>query len=177
MASFDIAFEKIKELEGGYVNNPADSGGETFVGISRRWNPSWGGWVIVDHEKESIHNLSELSKSLLSNVNIIELVKVFYKFAYWDFDTIDSQEVVNKVCSIVINFGKSRGIHLLQSSLGSVTVDGQLGPKTIAAVNDADPIILLHELSVNAIMAHVDLVMRKPDQHAFLRGWIRRDLD
>ena len=33
---FDQAFEKLIGHEGGYVNNPADPGGETKFGISRR---------------------------------------------------------------------------------------------------------------------------------------------
>ncbi|MBW1801582.1 MAG: hypothetical protein JRJ85_12745, partial [Deltaproteobacteria bacterium] len=44
MAKFDEAFEKTTAIEGGYVFDPDDAGGETYKGISRRFNPSWGGW-------------------------------------------------------------------------------------------------------------------------------------
>ncbi len=37
--SFDKAFEFTIGVEGGYVNDPSDSGGETKYGISKRWHP------------------------------------------------------------------------------------------------------------------------------------------
>ena len=36
MASFDDAFDLLIGNEGGYVNNPADPGGETMFGITAR---------------------------------------------------------------------------------------------------------------------------------------------
>ena len=39
------------ETEGYYVNDPSDSGGETYCGIARNSNPKWQGWKIVDKHK------------------------------------------------------------------------------------------------------------------------------
>ncbi|MDR1034997.1 MAG: hypothetical protein LBT40_00015 [Deltaproteobacteria bacterium] len=36
----------VEEMEGGWANNPADSGGETFRGIARNFHKSWPGWAI-----------------------------------------------------------------------------------------------------------------------------------
>ena len=38
--TFDTAFDRLIGHEGGYVNNPADPGGETKYGISKRSYPS-----------------------------------------------------------------------------------------------------------------------------------------
>ena len=35
MADFKIAFEKVLEQEGGYVNDVNDPGGETYKGVAR----------------------------------------------------------------------------------------------------------------------------------------------
>ncbi len=35
--NFDLAFDRLVTSEGGYVNDPADPGGETKFGISKRW--------------------------------------------------------------------------------------------------------------------------------------------
>lgn len=37
---FDVAFDRVISAEGGYVNNPADPGGETQWGISKRAYPN-----------------------------------------------------------------------------------------------------------------------------------------
>lgn len=40
MTAFDTAFDRVIGAEGGYVNNPADPGGETNWGISKRSYPN-----------------------------------------------------------------------------------------------------------------------------------------
>ena len=39
MANFDEEFNRIIFVEGGYVNDKDDAGGETYLGISRKANP------------------------------------------------------------------------------------------------------------------------------------------
>ena len=39
MADFNDAFDETMGHEGGYVNDSNDAGGETYRGISRRFNP------------------------------------------------------------------------------------------------------------------------------------------
>ena len=48
MADFNIAFNKVVFHEGGYVNDPEDRGGETYMGISRRAHPSSNIWYHID---------------------------------------------------------------------------------------------------------------------------------
>ena len=52
MASFGEAFEHTMGMEGGYANDPQDVGGETFMGVSRVYNPGWYGWTIIDGQKD-----------------------------------------------------------------------------------------------------------------------------
>jgi hypothetical protein len=61
MSNFDTLVTKVLRREGGYVNNPADRGGETNRGISKNANPD------VD-----VANLDD------------EKAKVIYKERYWD---------------------------------------------------------------------------------------------
>ena len=49
---FQEAFDKVVVAEGGYVNDPHDNGGETFMGISRKFNPDSVLWKYVDAEKK-----------------------------------------------------------------------------------------------------------------------------
>jgi len=48
MANFETALMSTLKREGGFVNDPADSGGMTYRGISRKSNKRWVGWPIID---------------------------------------------------------------------------------------------------------------------------------
>ena len=52
MANFDEEFKKVIVVEGGYVDDPDDIGGETYLGISRRYNPNSKMWNIIDDIKK-----------------------------------------------------------------------------------------------------------------------------
>jgi type VI secretion system secreted protein VgrG len=39
--NFLKAFNTTMTFEGGYANDPDDAGGETYMGISRRYHPDW----------------------------------------------------------------------------------------------------------------------------------------
>lgn len=111
--TFDDAFEKLIGYEGGYVNDPADPGGETRFGISRRSYPA-----------EDIAGMT------------LERAKAIYLRDYWGpagcdavpdgarFDLFDT----------AVNSGTRTAVKLLQRAVGEVD-DGMLGPRTLAAVS------------------------------------------
>ena len=45
---FEQAVAKVLDHEGGFVDDPADRGGMTFMGISRRWFPDEPLWKKID---------------------------------------------------------------------------------------------------------------------------------
>ncbi len=112
MANFDKAFQRTSKFEGGYVNDPDDNGGETYNGISRKSNPSWLGWKIVDEQKKKSNfpnNLKERKAELLP------LEKKLYKEDYWDKvwgDKINKQEVADDMYDTAVNMGISASVKL-----------------------------------------------------------------
>lgn len=68
MSGFDDAFDAVVGVEGGYVNNPADPGGETKYGISKRSYPTL-----------DIANLT------------LDDAKAIYKRDYWDPLNLDNE--------------------------------------------------------------------------------------
>ena len=46
--AFSQAFAATMQHEGGYANVQGDKGGETYMGISRVYWPSWPGWPVID---------------------------------------------------------------------------------------------------------------------------------
>lgn len=117
MADFLTAFRRTAAFEGGYVNDPDDNGGETYKGISRRANPNWAGWKIVDACKKK----KNFPKNLSSNAELQELVSQCYKNNYWDKvwgDKINHQKVANDMYDVAVNCGVATSIKLSERQFG-----------------------------------------------------------
>jgi lysozyme family protein len=120
--SFDQAFALTVSpaVEGGYVDNPDDTGGETRFGISKASYPS------VD-----IANLT------------LAGAEVIYQRDYWLACHCDAlpPPVAGLVFDAAVNQGAGTAARMLQSAVGAAT-DGDIGPKTLTAISKADPATL-----------------------------------
>lgn len=118
MADFKIAFKRTGGFEGGWVNDPNDSGKETAFGISRRYHPTWAGWRIVDEQKQKANfprNLSQRKHEL------DPLIERFYRENFWNpiwGDKIRIQEVANTVYDFGVNAGVSKSIRINEKQFG-----------------------------------------------------------
>lgn len=170
MAQFEPAVQATLIWEGKYANNPSDSGGETYRGISRMNWPNWNGWNYVDIERSDPHFPQCLDLNLGLQGNVID----FYRQNYWQYDGINSQAVANKIFDLSVNVGKVHADKIVQCAVGA-TQDGVLGPNTIAAINATSSGSLLPKIVGAAITYHESIVNTHPEDAQFLRGWIRRD--
>ena len=129
MADFETAFNLTAIHEGGYSNNPADRGGETYRGISRKFYPDWSGWQSIDDRG--------------SSCNVDLLVMSFYKRQFWDklkAELLDSQSIASELFATSVNMGVFAGSKMLQRSVNLIkpdllSIDGVIGGQTIDAVN------------------------------------------
>lgn len=188
MAEFKIAHDETMGNEGGYANNPADAGGETYKGIARNYWGTWQGWAIIDRAKSAITKqpaygtnsywpwAQHVNKSLAALTRLQELVMQFYKVNFWDkyrCGEIDNQRVANWLYDHAVN-GGARGAQWIQEALGLI-VDGDIGPKSLAAINAADPDTLLLQAREVAKNFRLERVRKHPDQKQFLHSWLSRD--
>jgi lysozyme family protein len=67
----------------------------------------------------------------------------------------------------------SYGIKIPQRLLG-VVPDGVVGPKTIAAVNAADPKKLFDDIKAARVQYINDIIVKTPTNERFRRGWMNR---
>lgn len=119
MAKFDIEFDKVIIAEGGYVNDPDDNGGETYLGISRKFNPKWGGWAIIDKEKKK--GLKGITSRLKANHELTDKAKLLYKENYWDIlelDDIPNQKIAHQLFDTCVNCGAKVAIDIAQQVTG-----------------------------------------------------------
>ena len=125
MANFDEEFDKLILAEGGYVNDSDDSGGETYLGISRKNNKRWRGWKIIDEEKKN--GVKNITSRLKQNSYLTELAKNLYKTNYWDvleLDDIPSQSIAHQLFDTCVNCGKTTAIRIVQQVL-MMTITGK----------------------------------------------------
>lgn len=122
MADFGEAFKKLSVKEGGYVNDKDDAGCETYKGISRKYNPTWLGWVMIDNYKKhyTVGSKDFISK-LNNDIQLQKLVWEKYKLGYWDvfsLDDFNSQAVAYQIFDTNVNCGQSAAIKMAQRILG-----------------------------------------------------------
>ena len=164
MADFGPIMAATIEREGGYklTNDPDDSGGMTYAGISRTRNPGWPGWAFID-AKRHVPN---------------EIVDSFYKSVYWDEirgDRIHDQAVAESLYDFGVNAGPAVSRTLAQRALG-VNPDGVFGPVTIEALNTTDAKAFLERFALQKIGRYLDIVDRRPKDLKYFHGWIARTM-
>lgn len=117
MADFDNAFEKIVFNEGGYVNDKDDKGGETYMGISRKYHPNSLIWHIVDKVTAKYKKVSDINRELKKDNELTALIKSIYKSDYWNPFNLSkekSQRLANQIFDSAVNTGVQKTKSLLQ---------------------------------------------------------------
>lgn len=161
-SNFKKALPKFLAHEGGFVNHPSDPGGATNMGVTianyRRYVKRGG--TVAD----------------LKNITREEVGKVFKKH-YWDKVRGDDlpSGVDYCVADFAINSGPSRAAKYLQWAVG-VTQDGVIGPKTLAAVNKADPRKVI-DFVCDQRLAFMKRIKGGKLWDVFGTGWSRRVAD
>lgn len=187
MAKFKDAFSRTMGHEGGYVKDTDDLGGETYRGISRKFNPGWAGWSRIDRAKRQRGFPKNLDRDASLQVDI----EAFYKQHYWDKfqgDSIARQAIANEMFDTGVNMGVVRAVGFLQRALNvlnrneklyrDLVADGLFGPKTLAALraylkkDKAD--LLLKIMNVLQGMHYIEFMDKSPVQEKFARGWFKR---
>ncbi|MEM7195357.1 MAG: glycosyl hydrolase 108 family protein [Pseudomonadota bacterium] len=186
MADFETAFEHLIQVEGGYVDDPQDSGGETYKGVARRHHPGWNGWQDIDAAKDS----DDFPDNLDSISRLQQRVKQFYKSQYWDRiagDRIPDQTIAEEVFDTGVNMGMRRAARFLQESINlldrnqtpGLVVDGDIGTKTLRALKSsiaADRSNRWVVLFLNLFQGqrYIEVLKLNPVNEKFARGWLKR---
>ena len=109
MADFKKAIIKVLKKEGGYANNPADKGGETYKGIARKFHSNNYMWVLIDRLKDECGGVNTTFKNKLKENKQIDIeVNNIYKNNYWDkfkLDTVPNQKVAEQIFDDAVNRG------------------------------------------------------------------------
>ena len=160
-ARYDRAFREVVGIEGGYVNDPDDHGGETKYGISKRTYP---------------------------NLDIASLTLDDAKAIYWrDFyralklDEITDEQIALEVFDTAVNCGTTTAVRIAQKALNflgeHMDCDGKMGPLTIEKLNrwsERDPESLHKALNGYQFARYAAIIEADKVQGKFGRGWLKR---
>jgi lysozyme family protein len=186
MARFEIAERLTGINEGGYANNKADRGGETYAGIARNFWPKWEGWKKIDKYKAEYPKLSPAlkqrftlakwinSSAKVPSEGVAMMVSQFYKTNFWDLnklDQINDQQIANSIYDFGVNSGKGRAVQFLEQIFG-VKKDGIMDPQVIKLVNQANPEVIYKRYNSAREAAYRSWATG--DQAQFLRSWLSR---
>lgn len=158
----------ILSWEGGYCKVPGDRGGATNRGVTIAT------WRAHGYDKDGDGDIDEDDVRLISVEDGVERVMRPFFWNPWQADAILCQSLAN----ICVDWGWASGvknaIRRVQRILG-VTVDGVVGPNTLAAINHhRSPGLLFEEIKAARIRYVEDICKANPSQLKFLKGWKRR---
>ena len=146
--NFDLAFDRLIGNEGGYVNNPADPGGETNWGISKRSYPNLDIATLTRDDAKQIYLTDFWNKGGFEQLP--------FALGFQAFD-------------IAVNSGITEAVKLLQQAAG-VVVDGVMGPQTLAAIEAQSLPSMLMQLAA----ARLDFWRGLSTWGSFGSGWSGR---
>ncbi|PHM49366.1 glycoside hydrolase family 108 protein [Xenorhabdus miraniensis] len=154
--SYSVAFlhaiHYLLPVEGGYVNDPHDRGGETRYGISKRSYPHL--------------DIRTLTKA--------DATEIYYR-DFWL--TAGCERIPSGISLVVFDSAVQHGvvsaIRLLQRAV-AVRDDGILGSQTQTALAATAPDYLLHRLLNQRARYYAQIIARNPLQQRFLNGWFNR---
>lgn len=168
--------EKIISIEGGYVNDPSDSGGETKYGIT----------IAVAKKYGYAGDMHKLPYDLAFKI---------YSEKYWDSLNLSIVEkiapkIAEEMADTGVNMGIDRSAKFLQRCLNvlnnkgvsfpDIIVDGDIGGKTLSALsafisirkNDGED-VLLKMLNCLQGEFYISLAEKRDKDEKFVFGWFK----
>lgn len=143
----------------GWVDNPADKGGATQVGVTLSTFRLYFG---RNASKQDLYEITYPQWSLIMRT-------------YWDRvkgDQIENQSIANIVADWCVNSGVN-GVKAMQRALG-LDVDGIIGKNSLAVLNSPNREVIFNRIKEAREAYYRKIVMQNPSQRVFLNGWLNR---
>jgi lysozyme family protein len=162
----DQVVARIVAREGGFVNNPADPGGATKYGITIDTLSSWRDGAPVTPADVAALTIDEASSIYLHDYILMP-----------GFDALPSLDLCDLATDSGVLFGREVGAKWVQIAVGGLTVDGNLGPKTRAAL-EALTVAQARQVYLKICAIRFREIGRqitaKPVKAIFAAGWLNR---
>ena len=156
---FDICFNYILKVEGGYSNNSNDRGGVTNYGITSKLAKTYG-YEVASLTKEQAKDIYYKEFYLKNKIDDI----TNYKMALTIFDWLVNSGTwaIKKAQLTLCNLGYK------------VDIDGIIGRDTLNSLNSVNVNDFLNEYHRIQKLFYEAIVNNNPSQKVFLQGWYNR---
>lgn len=160
MTGFDLAFERVVGHEGGFTTDPKDRGNWTTGVIGQgQCNGTKFGISAMSYPDLDIKNLT------------IDQAKAIYKRDFWDRAQADQYDaaIAYQLFDIAVNNGNGNAIRMLQRAV-NVADDGQIGPRSIAAVKATTVTDVIMRLNAERLL----FITKLSTWPTYGKGWTNR---
>nr|DAS68711.1 MAG TPA: Lysozyme [Caudoviricetes sp.] len=150
--TFQQIFDRVIGHEGGYANDPRDTGGETNWGITKR----------TARENGYLGDMRQMKR-----VQAFEI----YKQAFWQRYQCEHfpSALAFQFFDACVNHGAGNAARMLQRAVG-VLDDGVIGKLTLQAVENQS----LNDTLMRLVAERLKFYTRLSNFNAFGKGWINR---
>lgn len=170
-SNFELCLSLVLGHEGGYSDHPNDAGGKTNHGV-------------IQTVYDSYRRRKGMIPRHVQQITMGEIREI-YKTLYWDKIEGDQLPVGIDYCvfDAAVNSGPSRGARWLQQAINKVArtsrlkVDENIGPSTLDASDDYDPIALIDvmlDLRIGFMRVSKNTKTGAALWPSFGRGWTNR---
>ncbi|MDU1953777.1 MAG: putative peptidoglycan-binding domain-containing protein [Atlantibacter hermannii] len=172
----DDIFNEILGKEGGYVNHPDDKGGPTKWGITQKTARAHG----------YMGDMKDLARDRALSILTAD---------YWTgprFDQVSeiSPVIAAELCDTGVNMGPSVQVKWFQRWLNAfndqqnlypdMSVDGQIGPRTLSALKSfiskrgsEGESVLLRAINCSQGQRYLELAEQRSANESFVYGWVK----
>ncbi len=173
---YTLQYEGIDSSKGGsYVDHPNDKGGATKYGISLAFAKTVKDLNLMDKDGNRI-----ITKEDIKKLTFDDAVQIYKKY-FWDkfgLDEVEDNQKAFLVFDASVNHGSKGAAKIIQKSLNKIgynlLVDGVYGPKTKAALIEADSQEFIQSFQETRTQYYEAIVRANPSQRVFLNGWLNR---
>lgn len=178
--TFDTFFPILLKHEGGYAFVKGDKGGETYMGISRRYNPSWSGWAVIDAEKKRLGVQKLKWNTKLNNLALTQSVKDYYYKNYFrkqNLHLVANKSVQMQIFDWYVNSGGNaiKNVQRVISKLTgkSLKIDGAIGKNTLKVLNTINSKQLFDSIKKTRL-SYYNKIAKNGSNNKFLPAWLNR---
>jgi lysozyme family protein len=144
-----------------------DAGGRTRFGIAEKFHPDLPQEFFTGPPEDALAEAEKIEER-----------------EYWDamrLNELENQNIANKLFDMGVNMGVRQAAIYAQRAANSLLVtdarlveDGEIGAKTLAGINSADPIAYYQALCDLSVAHYRHVAAVNPAQAVNLAGWLNR---
>ena len=161
MSGFYNALPVTLRFEGGYANDPDDSGGATNKGVTQARYDAWRG--ASGKPPQDVRKITDAE------------VELFYHHDVWIPAKCDALPWPVSLCHFdaAVNHGTAGAATILQRAV-AVPTDGKIGMQTLAAVAALPLPTLVGRMLFERLGTYERIALKSPKKRKFLLAWLSR---